>query len=103
MNSPTPGGDIPEAIIGEIDTFTNAHAGMAQQQEDICRKIVATEQLLLDELILLCSQSAGLTLRRARKILAADQTRQLGELGGPGKFFQDTAKVREAIDVNSRR
>ena len=41
-------GDIPEAIIGEIDTLTYAHTGMAQQQEDICRQIVAPEQFLLN-------------------------------------------------------
>jgi hypothetical protein len=58
VNRPVIGADIAKAVIGEIDTFTNAHAGMAQQQEDVGRQIVAAEQLLLDELILLCRQGA---------------------------------------------
>ena len=29
--------------------------------------------------------------------------RQLGELGGPGKFLKDTSEVRETIDVDGRR
>ena len=94
MNGPTLGADIPEAIIGEIDTFTDAHAGMAQQQEDICRQIIAAEQFLLDELILLGRQGAGQTLRTARKVLATDQTRQIGKLSGPGKFLKDTPEMR---------
>jgi hypothetical protein len=54
VNGPAIGADVAKAIIGEIDTFTNAHTGMAQQQEDVGRHIVSAEQLLLDELILLC-------------------------------------------------
>jgi len=29
--------------------------------------------------------------------------RQLGKLGGPGKFLKDTSEVRETIDVDRRR
>ena len=97
------GADVAKAIIGKVDTFTDAHTGMAQQQEDIGRQIVAAEQLLLDELILLRRQGAGQALRRARKILATDQMGQIGELCGPGKFLQDAAQKHEASDVDRRR
>jgi len=33
---------------GEIDTFADAHTGMAGQREDVGRQVVAAEQLLLD-------------------------------------------------------
>ena len=36
-----------QAVIREVNTLADAHAGMAQQQEDISGKIVATHQLLL--------------------------------------------------------
>ncbi len=58
VNRPAIRADIAKALIGEIDTFTNAHTGMAQQQKDVGRQIVAAEQLLLDELILLCRQGS---------------------------------------------
>src|SRR5205085_949780 len=82
VNSPAIGANIAKAVIGEIDTFANAHTGMAEQQEDVGRQIVAAEQLLLDELILLRRQGTGKTLRRPRRVLATDQMRQLRNLGG---------------------
>ena len=75
VNCPAIRADIPEAIPGDVGTFANAHTGMAQQQEDVGRQIVASEQLLLDKLILLCRQGAGYTLRRTRSVLATDQAR----------------------------
>jgi len=39
---------IVEAITGKAGTFTDAHTGMAQQQEDVGGQIVAAEQFLLD-------------------------------------------------------
>ena len=97
------GADVAKAIPGKIDTFTDAHTGMAQQQEDVGRQIVAAEQLLLDELILLRRQGAGKTLRRPRRVLATDQMRQIGKLCGPGKFLQDAPQMHEARDVDGRR
>ena len=37
-----------EAIEGQIGTFTDAHAGVANQQKDIAAQIIAAEQFLLD-------------------------------------------------------
>ena len=54
-------------------------------------------------MILLRRQSTGKTLRRPRRVLATDQMRQLGKLGGPGKFLKNTSEVRETIDVDRRR
>ena len=48
VNRPSIRADIVEAIIGKIDTFTDAHAGVAQQQQDIGGQIIAAEQFLLD-------------------------------------------------------
>ena len=42
-----------EAIEGKVGCFTNAHASVSEQQEDIGGEIVAAEQFLLEELILL--------------------------------------------------
>jgi hypothetical protein len=33
-----------EAIVGQINTFPDAHSGVAQQQEDIGGQIIAAEQ-----------------------------------------------------------
>ena len=97
------GADIAKAIAGKVGTFTDAHTGMAQQQEDVGGQIVAAEQLLLDELILLCRQGARQALGRPRRVLATDQMRQLGKLCGPGKFLQDASQMHEARDVDGRR
>jgi hypothetical protein len=43
MNGPTVRSNVAKAFPGEIDTFTDAHTGVAQQQEDVGRQIVAVE------------------------------------------------------------
>ena len=48
VNRPPIRADIVKAILGKIDTFTDAHTGVALQQEHIGSQIVAAEQLLLD-------------------------------------------------------
>ena len=103
MNGPTIRSDIAKAIPGKIDTFTDAHTRMAEQQEDVGRQVVATEQLLLDGLVLLRGQGTGQALGRPRRILATNQMSQLRELFGPGKFFQDAAQMHEARAVGGRR
>ena len=102
MNGPTIRSDVAKAIPGKVDTFTDAHTGVAQQQEDVGRQIVAAEQLLLDRLILLRCQGAGQALRRPRRILATDQMSQTGELCGPGQFLQDAPQTHESRDVDRR-
>ena len=48
VNRPSIRAGIVEAIIGKIDTFADAHSGVAQQQQDIGGQIIAAEQFLLD-------------------------------------------------------
>ena len=42
-----------KAVVGQIGAFTNAHAGMADQEKDIATEIVATEEFLLQKFVLL--------------------------------------------------
>ena len=88
VNCPLIRAEVVEAIISKIDTFADAHSGVALQQEDIGGQIVAAEQFLLDQLILLGRQGAWQPLRSTRDVLATDQMGQVGDLRAPGKFFQ---------------
>jgi len=40
-----------ETIEDEIDAFANAHAGVAEEQEEVGSEIVAALQLLLEQLV----------------------------------------------------
>ena len=51
-----------QAIEGQIGTFTDAHAGVANQQKGVTTQIVAAEELLLQELILLGGERTGESL-----------------------------------------
>ena len=48
VNGPPIRAGIMEAIIGKINTFSDAHSGVALQQEHIGGQIVAAEQFLLN-------------------------------------------------------
>jgi len=37
-----------QAIVGEVGAFSDAHPGVAQEQEDVGGEVVPAEQLLLD-------------------------------------------------------
>ena len=52
MDGPLVGPRGAQTVIGEIDAFADAHAGRAEQEEHISAQIVATHELLLQELIL---------------------------------------------------
>ncbi len=45
-----------EAIVGQIGALADAHAGVTDQQESIPAEIIAAEQLLVEELILLSGE-----------------------------------------------
>jgi len=47
MNSPLAWTYGAQAVIGQVDAFADTHAGVAEQQEDICLEVVAAEELLL--------------------------------------------------------
>jgi hypothetical protein len=102
MNCPSARSDVAKAIPRKVYTFADAHTGVAQEQEDVGRQVVAAEQLLLDGLILLRRQGTRQALGRTRRILATDQMGQLRELFGPSKFFQDAPQAHESGDVDRR-
>jgi hypothetical protein len=61
---------------------------VAKQQEDICTQIVAAEELLLQEPILLGGERPRQGVRGARNILALQQVRQLCDLEHPSQFIK---------------
>src|SRR5438876_9993682 len=76
MNGPLIRPGRAKAVVGQIGAFTNAHAGVANQQKDIATEIVAAEEFLLQELVLLGCEWEWKSLRAARNILAAEEMRE---------------------------
>ena len=91
-----------QAVIGEVDALADAHAGLAEQQEDISAKIVAAHELLLEELILLCGERPWQSLRRARDIFAPQQVSEFSQMAGPSQLVEDGAQSDEASDAGCR-
>ena len=96
MNGPLIGAGRAEAIEGQVDALPDAHAGVADQQEDIPTQIVAVEELLLKELILLGGERAWESLREVRDVLATDQVCELRKLVRPCQFGEDGAQSDRA-------
>ena len=63
MNCPLIRAGGAEAIEGQIGAFADAHAGVTNQQKSVAAQIVAAEELLLQELVLLCGEGAWKPLR----------------------------------------
>jgi hypothetical protein len=59
-----------EAVDGQVNGFTDAHASVTKEQEDIGCQIIAAEQLLLNSFILFGSERAWQPSGTARGILA---------------------------------
>jgi hypothetical protein len=72
---------------------------VAEQEKDIPTQIVAVDELLLQELILLGGERARESLRLAGDILATDQVRELRKLVRPCQFGADGAQSDEAVDI----
>ena len=102
MNRPLvwPGG--AQAVIGQVDTFPDTHAGIAEEQEDISAEIVATHELLLEELILLGGKGSWQSVRRARNILAQQQVNQFRDVAGGSQLMEDGAQSEEPADAGCR-
>jgi hypothetical protein len=62
-----------ETIEGKIGRFADAHARVAKQQEYVGAEIIAAQQFLLEELILLQGEGAGQASRSAGNVLATEQ------------------------------
>jgi hypothetical protein len=91
---------VVQTLKGKVGTLANAHSGVAHQQQDIGGQIIAAEQFLLNQLILLGGEGAWQPLRSARDVLAADQVGQVGDLRAPGKLFQHAAHKQQACDID---
>lgn len=63
VNRPLIRADRAKAVEGQIDTLTDAHAGVANQQKDVATQIVAAEEFLLQKFILFCREWAWKSLR----------------------------------------
>src|SRR5215831_7530475 len=92
VNRPLIWGGRAKAVVGQIGAFTNAHAGVANQEKDIATEIVAAEEFPLQELVLLWCEWAWTSLRATRNILAADKMSEFGKLFAPRQFVQDGAQ-----------
>ena len=53
MDGPLIRAGAAQAISGQIGAFTDADAGMANQQKCITAQVIAAQKLLLEELVLL--------------------------------------------------
>src|ERR1700751_586015 len=103
MNRPLIRAGRAKAIEGQIGTFTDAHAGVANQQKDVAAQIIAEAEFLLQELILFCREWAWKSLGEARKVLAADQMGEFRKLFGPRQFVQDGAKSDKPVHIGFGR
>src|SRR5436853_3735588 len=99
MNRPLTRPGRVKAVVRQIGAFTDAHTGVANQQKDIAAQIVAAEEFLLQELVLLCRQWAWKSLRAARNILASDEMSEFGKLFAPRQFVQDGAQSDKPADI----
>ena len=61
MNGPLIRSCGAEALPGQIDALSDAHAGVSDQQEGICAEVVSAHELLLKELILLGGEGPSIT------------------------------------------
>ena len=103
VNGPLIRAGRAQAVAGQIDTFTDAHTGMANQQKSIATQIVAAEEFLLQEFILFCRERTWEPLREARNVLATDQMGKFGELFGPSELVEDAAQSDKQIDTGCGR
>jgi len=92
MERPLVGAGGAEAVIGQVDTFADTQAGIAEQQEDISAQIVAAAELLLQELILLGGERPWQSVGGARNILTQQQVRECRQMVGPRQFMEDGAQ-----------
>src|SRR6202023_149270 len=92
-----------KAVEGQIGTFTDAHAGVANQQKGISTQVVAAEEFLLQEFILLCRERTWKSLWEAWNVLAADQMGEFRKLFGPSQFVEDAAQSDKQVDTGCGR
>jgi hypothetical protein len=91
-----------ETVIREIDALTDAHAGRAEEEEDISAEIVAAHERLQEELILLGGERPWQSVRRAWDILVQQQVGQFSEVSGANQLMEDGAQREEPSDAGCR-
>ena len=99
MNGPLIRNSGAQAVIRQVGALADAHAGVAEQQEDVSAQVVAAEQLLLQTLILLCNKRSWQTLRCARDIFAPHQVGEFRKSACPCQFVEGGAKSDEPGDA----
>ena len=72
------------------------------KQEDISAQIVAAQELLLKELILLGGEWPWQSVGRARNILAQQQVGQFRQMAGASQLMEDGAQSEEPADAGRR-
>ena len=77
---------------GEIDAFTDADAGVADEQEGVTGNIVTAQEFLLDELILFGRQGTGKPGIGLRHVIGMEKTNQGGPIMEPSQFLGQTAQ-----------
>ena len=90
-----------EAIVGQIGALADAHAGVTDQQKSIPAEIVAAEQLLIEELILLSGEGAWQSFGEPRNVLGADQMGEFRKRLCPSQFLEDRAQMNEQVVAGS--
>src|SRR5665647_2073463 len=103
MNRPLIGTGRAKAIVGQISTLADAHAGVADQQKGIATQIVAAQKLLLQDLILFCGERPRESLRCARNIFTANQASEFKTLVRPGQFIEDASESDQPADTSHGR
>jgi len=102
MDGPLTGAERAQTIKGEVGTFADAYSGVTQKQQDITDKVVAAQQFLLNQLILLRSQRARQMVLLAGNIVATEQMGEVRELLRPGKVFQHPPQIDHIVGARNR-
>jgi hypothetical protein len=103
VNGPLIGAGGAQAVEGQIGTFADAHAGVANQQKGIATQIVTAEEFLLQEFVLLCRERTWESVREAGNVFAADQMGEFRKLFGPSQLVEDAAQSDKQVDTGCGR
>jgi hypothetical protein len=103
MNRPLVGRGGAKAIVGQIGTLTNTHAGVAEQQKYVSAEIVAAQKLLLQGLILFCGERPWKSLRCARDVFATNEASKFKTLVRPCQFVEDASESDKPADTGHGR
>jgi len=89
---------LPQAVQRQVDAFAAADPGGADEQECIRVEIIGSEQLLLQEMIVLRGKRFGKIVRWWREVFSTNEIVLNGVAVG-GKIIQQAAKTNEVIDA----